>query len=142
MKYEAKVTKCEYCGSGKVYAKGLCRNCYARKQRNGTPEPKPRGVHSDEKKISEVIAMRKSGMTFNEIAKKFGTSHQAVQMLFKRYYKKTNADRIRAMSDEELAEFITNDYFVPHCPYTECLDNNEESCYGCWLYWLKQECET
>ena len=58
---------------------------------------------------------------------------------------KTNADRIRAMSDEEFAEALTD----------ECLER--ESCYGCfayrddgncpgasisaWLKWLQQPAE-
>lgn len=45
----------------------------------------------------------------------------------------TNADRIRAMTDEELAKIMNNDKICPHddCPVTECED--------CWLAWLKSE---
>ena len=39
----------------------------------------------------------------------------------------TNADRIRSMSDEELAEFI--------------YDKNEDGSYEAWLEWLKKEVE-
>ena len=60
----------------------------------------------------------------------------------------TNADRIRAMTDEELAEmFLTHDEqlyrhcpsdtFAEYCqvkPCVECCD-----CKSCWLGWLKQE---
>ena len=58
--------------------------------------------------------------------------------------KHTNADRIRAMTDEELAHFISEDYYVPHCPISGlCLVEGEhEGCEECWLIWLKQECET
>ena len=45
---------------------------------------------------------------------------------------KTNADRIRAMSDEELAK-ACNDYFGA-CPPVDCPDSN---CEACWLDWLK-----
>ena len=52
-------------------------------------------------------------------------------------YPITNADRIRAMTDEELAEF-----FAPRgCPWIlkdpcpEC----RTTCNKCWLDWLKQE---
>ena len=49
------------------------------------------------------------------------------------YYKPmTNADRIRNMSDEELARVIGED---PHCERTECGDN----CYECTLQWLQAE---
>lgn len=43
--------------------------------------------------------------------------------------KKTNADRIRAMSDEELHTFLNN---WLDCPYGKTLD---------WIDWLKQEVE-
>lgn len=55
----------------------------------------------------------------------------------KQYKPQTNADRIRAMSDEELAEILRDagncpsDYFSEKC---KSFDN----CIECWLYWLKQ----
>ena len=56
----------------------------------------------------------------------------------------TNADRIRAMSDEELAVFM---FTANGCPMWvgdySCKEGN--GCHGagnaCWLYWLKQEVE-
>ena len=45
----------------------------------------------------------------------------------------TNADRIRAMSDEELAEWIEE--ISPHTEWTFYLQG------GTWLDWLKQEAE-
>lgn len=55
--------------------------------------------------------------------------------------KQTNADKIRAMSDEELATFLYHAWnnaswcmVKDHCP-------DEDSCFPCWLDWLKQECE-
>lgn len=53
----------------------------------------------------------------------------------KRKPKHTNADRLRAMSDEELA-----DWFVSLggevCPFVgDC----QHSCRQCWLDWLRQE---
>ena len=46
----------------------------------------------------------------------------------------TNADRIRAMSDEELAEFL---YW--YCPYDEAkMDCEESDCDECVADWLKQ----
>lgn len=46
--------------------------------------------------------------------------------------KQTNADRIRSMTDEELAEFILKKRCTDRvCPMTEC--------FQCWLDWLKQE---
>lgn len=48
----------------------------------------------------------------------------------------TNADRIRAMTDEELAEFLAEyrcTHKAPHCM--------EANCAQCWLEWLRQETE-
>ena len=53
-------------------------------------------------------------------------------------YVPTNADRIRAMSDEELAQFIPNWSYTDACKcgehYVDC--NNE--CEKCVAEWLKQ----
>lgn len=54
---------------------------------------------------------------------------------------KTNADRIRAMTDEELARWISETK-ITGCPgdltYTETMCD-VLSCYDCWLEWLKAE---
>ena len=56
---------------------------------------------------------------------------------------KTNADRIRAMTDEALAEYICKIQFREGdvCPPThKCAV--DKSCEVCWLEWLKQEAHT
>lgn len=54
---------------------------------------------------------------------------------------RTNADRIRAMSDEELAKFI---YEQADCfcaaRYGVCI-KDEDTCRAAWLRWLKEEVE-
>lgn len=55
---------------------------------------------------------------------------------------KTNADRIRAMTDEELAELFAND----NCGYCRIHDfcfakGCAINCEDAWLDWLKQECD-
>lgn len=50
----------------------------------------------------------------------------------------TNADRIRAMTDEELAEFIGDDAMHDICP-NDCQDDLDRPCKVCALGWLKQE---
>ena len=52
---------------------------------------------------------------------------------------KTNADRIRSMTNEELAEFLLRKEH--HCPGGSISNNcvGHETCEGCWLDWLKQE---
>ena len=52
----------------------------------------------------------------------------------------TNADRIRAMSDEELAVFMEE----PVCEkrtYEECSDSYCGVCYQCILDWLQEPTE-
>jgi len=55
--------------------------------------------------------------------------------------KKTNADRIRAMMDAELADIFRH----LCCPYSlggnpECNENKVgKGCRGCWLGWLRED---
>ena len=52
-------------------------------------------------------------------------------------HKATNADRIRAMSDEELATFLADDDRV--CPpVKQNCSRHVHDCVGCHLAWLKQ----
>ena len=54
----------------------------------------------------------------------------------------TNGDRIRSMSDEELAEFIGKfcDCQLGDCPITTSPYNcSENGCKGSWLKWLKRK---
>lgn len=66
------------------------------------------------------------------------------ERLCRKRYAKTNADRIRAKSDEELAEFLIQDGDCPpermypdSCP--NCDRVTSYICRDCWLDWLKQE---
>ena len=57
----------------------------------------------------------------------------------------TRADRIRAMSDEELAEHleeISNWSCPPGMEFTEVRCGRRPDCKGCWLDWLRQEADT
>ena len=60
----------------------------------------------------------------------------------------TNADRIRSMTDDELAEFAvsTGQGCAPGKNFVECCFEHkdglvEADCRKCWLDWLKQEDE-
>jgi len=53
-------------------------------------------------------------------------------------YKQTNADRIRAMTDEELAEFMTDDFCELLCPGVYLCNGK---CNKRMLEWLKEEAE-
>jgi len=57
---------------------------------------------------------------------------KAERELVRKIQKQTNADRIRAMTDEELAEWIVE---------VECEAYRLDGTYGSdyWLKWLKQE---
>lgn len=48
----------------------------------------------------------------------------------------TKADRIRTMSDEELAKMFSGTILC--VPEGRCHGNPKTSCYECWLNWLKQ----
>ena len=52
--------------------------------------------------------------------------------------KLTNADRIRAMSDEELANWYFSEFFpnAPYCNKLECYP--DDPCEQCLLDWLKE----
>ena len=52
---------------------------------------------------------------------------------------KTNADRIRAMSDEELVEFLAP--YNSGCPkeHGSVMTCHDKGCYKCWEDWLKKE---
>ena len=57
----------------------------------------------------------------------------------KDFIPQTNADRIRAMTDEEMADFLGNiDCGFDGCffPKNRC---GKGLCSQCWLNWLKQE---
>ena len=50
---------------------------------------------------------------------------------------KTNADRIRSMTDEELAQYMGDVQTWGGCP-NHGARNCTENCADCWLDWLKQ----
>lgn len=52
----------------------------------------------------------------------------------------TNADRIRGMSNEELAEFMANKIDCQYCSVRSAwCTESEASCKTNWLDWLRQE---
>lgn len=53
--------------------------------------------------------------------------------------KQTNADRIREMSDEELADFMNRD--ISGCPPTGDCNKASDDCKACWLDWLQHPTE-
>lgn len=56
----------------------------------------------------------------------------------------TNADRIRSMTDEELAEWIFDRVKCQNCHMLPCVKHVEDgngNCKGLCIAWLKQEAE-
>lgn len=54
---------------------------------------------------------------------------------------KTNSDRIRAMTDEELAEKISRMVHCVYCPIKCGICCTEEECKAKWLPWLRSPVE-
>ena len=52
----------------------------------------------------------------------------------------TNADKIRSMTDEELAKFVDGKRVCP--PTGECPPVCGGDCVDCWLEWFQQPAET
>lgn len=134
---------CTYCGENPVWAKGLCRNCYQRNRRNGTPEMQKRGRkfgwqdhQASERKIK---VWEEQGRSYTKAAKILGCSKQAVHDAVKRYYKPTNADRIRKMTDEELANMWFSYVDCGECPMHRECNMLPQDCLRLALEWLKQE---
>lgn len=60
------------------------------------------------------------------------------------YEPMTNADRIRQMSDEELAEFldiVEQDGISSQCINLPCVCCRDKECSNCWKNWLQSEAE-
>ena len=57
-------------------------------------------------------------------------------------WRKTNADRIRSMTDEELAGWLDNltEVMMPWCDHP-CPDGEQSICKNCISEWLRQEAE-
>ena len=54
----------------------------------------------------------------------------------------TNADRIRAMTDEELAGFLGSQFSCLCCPAGKhCAEFRTVGCYGSMMVWLQQPAE-
>ena len=105
----------------------------------------------------EVLRAQKDGDTVIVYQKKDTKEHLStmdkdyhlVREFIKRQRVQTNADRIRSMTDEELAEFLAKTVWrmgenIFSCKnsslYPECLDGMCEKC-PCYLDWLKSPAE-
>lgn len=91
--------------------------------------------------IGSIVAQYIDGISASEAVKlDYPRTLQALQQEIEIDDKHTNADRIRAMGDEELAEFLQK-YFT--CEY-ECAAAKEAcvcACKGSIIDWLQSEAE-
>lgn len=65
--------------------------------------------------------------------------HKAIAALLKASLaarRKTNADRIRQMSDEELAKYLGTE--LDGCVGRKCVINDNTDCQKCWFDWLEE----
>jgi len=89
----------------------------------------------DPPRVDDGWYLVKDGMTYRvDVPINKMRFTKSINILTGEVYYPSNADRIRAMTDEELARFLgVSDACPPSNP--EC----EHECYLCWLDWLKQE---
>jgi hypothetical protein len=84
-------------------------------------------------KLIEILLQKPNKCTFEQLAD-FLIANGVTLATDNNVGDKTHADRIRAMSDEELADVVANGVGcvrkAPHCM--------EEDCTPCILQWLKQ----
>lgn len=134
---------CKNCGFPIVYAKGYCRNCYTRDLNNGSPDYKRRKGEPSEKQ-SAILEFYNKVKNVAEVAKEFNCSRQYIYEVLHQYKKPTNADRIRSMTDEELANelgFVAQDAFCYGRGWRDKMILYPFGSYEDALEWLKQEAE-
>lgn len=69
---------CSYCGDEIIYAKGLCRACYSRAQRNGDPEYRIFQIDDVGNMAAELLSLKHTSVA--SVARKFGVTRTAVIM--------------------------------------------------------------
>lgn len=91
--------------------------------------------------IGSVVAMHTDGITAEQAMKiEYSKTQKVLQTEMETEYVPTNADRIRAMSDEELAMTMM-------CPNEnglaeiDCDKSDSRNCYECLLKWLQEKVE-
>lgn len=98
----------------------------------------------DPPRVDDGWYLVKDGMTYRvDVPIKKMRFTKSVNILTGEVYYPSNADRIRDMTDEELAELFMQEYDgadsftcpVPH----PCPPEKEASCRECFLDWLKEE---
>lgn len=90
--------------------------------------------------IGAIVAIHGDGISAEEaLSFEYNETLKALQSELEVDYKQTNADRIRAMSDEELAEFMYSSD-IPWCDDKICREGDNR-CRECFKKWLQSEVE-
>lgn len=90
--------------------------------------------------IGAIVAIHGDGISAEEaLSFEYNETLKALQSELEVDYKQTNADRIRAMSDEELAEFMYSSD-IPWCDDKICRED-DNGCRECLKKWLRSEVE-
>jgi len=103
--------------------------------------------HGDVMEITRRIVHETDEARLSNIANHFEVDLSEIRAFFEMKQQKqrkpqTNADRIRAMTDEELATFLAH---LTDCMWCPCRDPHDQcdtvdgSCKKQWLDWLKAE---
>ena len=93
--------------------------------------------------IGSVVAMHIDGISAEEAIKlEYKETLKVLQSEMEVDYKQTNADRIRSMSDEELAKLIAENIECTMCPFVNVEEKcGEIRCSKLILEWLQSEVE-
>lgn len=99
---------------------------------------------ADPPRMDDGWYLVKDGMTYRvEVPINKMRFTKSINILTGEVYYPSNADRIRAMTDEELAELFMQEYDCSDsftCPVQHpCPPEKEASCRECFLDWLKEE---
>lgn len=89
-------------------------------------------------RIKQKISASKEACNYNPLTRVIPVADILEIMEQEKGKPQTNADRIRSMTDDELAEFlkeVKEDYQWANPDYPDCYDCGE------WLEWLKSESE-
>jgi len=106
----------------------------------GEPRYKYDNFKVDPPKVDDGWYLVKDGITYRvEVPINKMRFTKSINILTGEVYYPSNADRIRAMSVEEMADYFSELTCFPGANRDIC--KGVSNCYVCWLDWLKQEVE-
>lgn len=93
-------------------------------------------TNEERRKATEWFRNRAKNCPMSGARRMYEIASEALEERERNEHPLTNADRIRSMTDEELARFLS-----PYCiaGSWECLYHHEIKCIDHWREWLKEE---